>query len=75
MVTTIQVSDKLMKELKRRKMHDNESYESVIWDLIEDTLELSEQTKKNIALSEKQIASGKTIPLSQIKKELGFKNV
>jgi hypothetical protein len=75
MVTSIQVSDKLLKELKRRKMHDNESYESVIWDLIDDTSELSEQTRKNLQISEKEISSGKTFSLSQVKKEIGIKNV
>lgn len=36
------------------KIYDNESYEDVIWDLIEDRLELSEGTKKNIEKSEKE---------------------
>lgn len=75
MVTTIQVSEKLLNELKKRKMQDNESYENVIWDLIEDTMVLSEQTMQNIALSKKEIAAGKTVSLNQLKKELGLKNV
>ena len=75
MVTSIQVSEKLLNELKKRKLQDNESYESVIWDLIEDTMVLSEQTMKNIELSKKEIAAGKTVSLSQLKKELGLKNV
>ena len=72
MATTIQVSEKLLKELKTRKMHDKESYEELIWDLLEDTMELSEQTKKNIKQSEKEIREGKTVTLEQVKKELGI---
>ena len=34
---------------------------------------LSEETKRNIAQSEREIKAGKTIPLSQIKKEFGLK--
>jgi hypothetical protein len=72
MVTSIQVSEKLLKKLKARKMHDNESYENIIWDLLEDTKELSEQTRNNIVQSVKEIKSGKTIPLSRVKKEAGI---
>lgn len=46
MVTTIQISEKLQEKLKKRKLYDNESYEEVIWDLLEDSMELSEETKK-----------------------------
>ncbi|MFH1211317.1 MAG: hypothetical protein V1659_00125 [Candidatus Woesearchaeota archaeon] len=70
MATTIQVSDKLMETLKSRKMYDKESYEELIWDLLEDSLELSEQAKQHIAQSEKEIAAGKTVPLDEIKKRM-----
>ena len=45
METTIQISEDLLEELKKRKINEK-SYEDVIWDLIEDELELSEETKK-----------------------------
>jgi predicted transcriptional regulator len=70
MVTTIQVSDDLLKELKSMKRHDKESYEDIIWDLIEDRMELSEETKKNIKESEKQIAEGKTVSLEEVKRKI-----
>ncbi|MBS3107448.1 hypothetical protein J4468_00890 [Candidatus Woesearchaeota archaeon] len=70
MATTIQISEKLMDTLRDRKMYEKESYEEVIWDLLEDTMELSEETKKNIAQSEKEIKEGKTVTLDKIKKEL-----
>jgi len=72
MATTIQVSEKLIKELKNRKMYDKESYEEVIWDLIEDTMELSEETKKDIELARAEIKAGKFHTLEEVKKELGL---
>ncbi|MBU0979214.1 MAG: hypothetical protein KJ709_00275 [Nanoarchaeota archaeon] len=72
MVTTIQVSKELVEELKTRKMFDRESYEEVIWDLIEDTMELSEETKRNIKQAEKDIREGRVYTHEQVKKELGL---
>jgi len=70
MATTIQISEKLQETLSQRKMYDRESYEEVIWDLLEDTMELSEETKKHIEQSRKEIKEGKVHTLSQVKKEL-----
>jgi hypothetical protein len=72
MATTIQVSEKLAKELRSRKLYENESYEDVIQDLLEDTMELSEQTKKHIEQSLKEIKTGKTVPLNKVKKDMGL---
>ncbi|MFA5796799.1 MAG: hypothetical protein WC916_02030 [Candidatus Woesearchaeota archaeon] len=73
MATTIQVSEKLLGELKRRKLQAKETYEDIIWNLIEDTLELSEETKRNIAQSEKDIAAGRIVTLEEVKKRLGMR--
>lgn len=70
METTIQISKDLLEKLKMMKMHEKESYETVITDLIEDRMEFSEQTKRNITKSEKEIKEGKTISLEEIKKRL-----
>ena len=48
MATTIQVSEKLLDTLKRKKLYDKESYEEVIWDLIEDIQEVNTETKQEI---------------------------
>lgn len=72
MATTIQVSEKLQKELQDRKLFEKESYEEVIWDLIEDTMELSEETKRAIEKSKEDIKKGRVYTLEQVKKELGF---
>lgn len=72
METTIQISKNLLEKLQLMKMHNKESYEDIIWDLIEDRMELSEETKKNIEISRRQIKEGKTISLEELKKKLGF---
>jgi len=69
-MVTMQVSDDLLRTLKKRKINDNDSYEDVIWDLLEDTMELSERTKKHIKQAEKEIKEGKVISFEQLKKQL-----
>ncbi|MBS3092277.1 hypothetical protein J4466_02550 [Candidatus Pacearchaeota archaeon] len=70
METTIQISKELLNKLAEMKMHEKESYESIVWDLIEDRLEFSEETKNNIKASEKEIKAGKTISLNLIKQKM-----
>ncbi len=72
MVTTIQVSEDLATELRNRKFFEKETYEEVIWDLVEDSKELSEETKMHITQAEAEIKAGKTVSLEQVKKELGL---
>ena len=67
--TTIQISSDLQQELNKMKLFARETYEEVIWNIIEDTKELSEQTKKDIALSRKEISEGKFVTLSDLKKK------
>jgi len=70
MDTTIQISNRLKKELIKRKFFNKETYEEVIWDMIEDGQELSEQTKKEIAQSRAEYKAGKTHTLTKVKKEM-----
>ena len=72
MVTTIQVSEDLQKELQKRKLYDRETYEEVIWDLIEDCMELNETTKNELERSREEIRSGKSHTLAEVRKELGI---
>ncbi|MBS3133463.1 hypothetical protein J4470_05085 [Candidatus Woesearchaeota archaeon] len=72
MVTTIQVSEELKDALGKRRFTDKDTYEDVIWDLLEDIMELSEQTKRDIAVARKEIAEGKGVSLAVVKKELGL---
>ena len=68
--TTIQVSQDLLQNLKSRKMYDKESYEDIIRDLLEDTMELSEQTLVNIKKSEADISAGRVHSLKEVEKRL-----
>ncbi|HLD79583.1 MAG TPA: hypothetical protein VJA18_03410 [Candidatus Nanoarchaeia archaeon] len=72
MATTIQVSRDLLETLQKRKLYDKESYEEVIWDLVEDSMELSEETKRDIEQARAEIKAGKTYTLSEVKKKLGL---
>lgn len=72
METTIQVSKNLINVLKAMKMYQKESYEEIIWDLVEDRAEFSEETKQNIAQSEQEIKEGKVTSIEEIKKQLGL---
>lgn len=44
----------------------------MIWDLIEDRMEFSEETKKNIEEAERDIAEGRVHKWEDVKKELGI---
>jgi len=70
MATTIQITAGLQDELVKRKLADRETYEEVIWDLLEDAMEINEETKKNIAEARAEFKKGKYHTLEQIKKEL-----
>lgn len=72
MATTIQISEKLKEKLNKMKLSSNETYEEVISNLIEDTMEVSEETKKDIASAREDIRQGRVKTLSQVKKELGL---
>jgi predicted transcriptional regulator len=69
-ITTIQISKSLLEELKSRKMYDKESYEDIIKDLLEDTMELSEETLANIKKSEEDIKEGRFKTLSEVEARL-----
>lgn len=72
MVTTIQISEELQSKLTNRKMFDRETYEEIIWDLLEDTMELSEETRKDIAEAREDVKKGRVYTLDQVRKEAGL---
>ena len=72
MTTTIQISGKLHDQLSKRKLFDRETYEEIIWNLMEDSMELSMQTKKEIEEARAEIRNGKYITLEEAKKRLGL---
>ncbi len=73
MATSIQISEELKKALAKKKLSERETYENIIWDLLEDNMEVNEQTKKELEQSRKEIKEGKTITLTQLKQELNIK--
>jgi len=72
MATTIQISSDLLQELKIRKLYNKESYEEIIWDLLEDSMELSQETLTRIEKAKKEIEKGNFLTHEQVKKELGL---
>ncbi|MCX6664981.1 MAG: hypothetical protein NT038_02810, partial [Euryarchaeota archaeon] len=70
--TSIQISKRLQQELLKRKFFDKETYEEVIWSMIEDNEELNAQTKKELAIARAEIKAGKVHTLAKVKKELGL---
>ena len=73
MATTIQVSEGLVQQLKEKKLYGKETYEEVIMDLLEDTLEISEQTKQELVQARTEIKAGKVHSFEKVKKELGLR--
>ncbi|MBU0470734.1 MAG: hypothetical protein KKA62_03845 [Nanoarchaeota archaeon] len=70
MATTIQISNELQQELSKKKLMEKETYEEVIWAILEDSEELSEQTKRDIKEAREEIKHGKLKTLEQVEKEL-----
>ncbi len=68
--TTIQLSQELLQVLKGRKLYDKERYEEVIWDLVEDTMALSEETMTLLKQAEKDIKEGRVFTHEEVKAEL-----
>jgi len=70
-MTTIQVSNTLHNELIKRKLFDRETYEEVIWDLIEDTRELNDQ--KRIIPTLEQIKIRPQAHVTKLVGDLGYR--
>jgi predicted transcriptional regulator len=62
----IRISEELKDALANRMRSKGDTYEDVIWDLIEDTLELSEHTKHTIEASRAEAARGETVSLDEL---------
>jgi hypothetical protein len=53
-------------------MRDIESYDDNIWDLLEDSKEISDETKKSIARGVADVKAGRVYSLNAVKKVLGL---
>ena len=58
MPTTIQISDELLEALKKRKIHSKETYEEIIWDLLEDQMVLKDEIIEAIEKGKKEYLQG-----------------
>jgi len=69
MSTTIQITDKVKSTLDKMKMLERETYNDVIERMIEDDMELSEKTKKEL---EERRKSKDFVSHQEVKKRLGL---
>ena len=72
MPTTIQISDNVKKTLDIMKMLERETYNDIIERMIEDDLEINEQTKKDIEEAKKRIKTGRFVSHEEVKRRLGI---
>ena len=71
-ITSIQLKKSTKRKLDNLKLSEKETYNDVIENLIEDSLELSEKTIEELKLSQRERRDGKIHSLDEIKKEMGF---
>ncbi|MBU2612112.1 MAG: hypothetical protein KKB62_00125 [Nanoarchaeota archaeon] len=69
--TTIRITENLHKALSKIKA-PSESFEDLIWDLVEPYLELSPQTKRNISRSLREYERGEIYSLDEVRKRLNL---
>jgi len=69
-MVTISISIELLDKLNSMKTDKEDSYEDIIWDLVEDRMELSNETKRDIVIAKKEIKAGRTIKLEDLAKKL-----
>lgn len=72
MATTIQISDSVKAILDKMKVYKKETYNEVIEFILEDSMELSEQTKKELEEAERRMDNEKSISHEEAKKRLGL---
>ena len=68
MATTIQISDNTKQVLDNMKIFERETYNEVIENMIEDNLELNEQTKKEL----EEARRGKSFSHEEVGRMIGL---
>jgi len=71
-MTTIQVSKKIKEMLEKLKISSRDSYNDVIEQLIEDSLELSEEATKDIEAALEDVKQGRVISHEEVKRRMSF---
>jgi len=70
--TSIRISKQLLIILRSMKTHPKESYEEIIWEVIEPHLELNDKTKKEIEESIKEYKRGEYYTLNELEEKYGL---
>lgn len=70
--TSIRISKRLLTILQGMKTHPKESYEEIIWEVIEPHLELNEKTKKDIEESIREYKRGEYYTLDELEEKYGL---
>ena len=68
MTTTIQISDQVKKTLDKMKLYERQPYNDIIEMIIEDDLELSQQTIKELEARKKE----KSVSHAEVKQRFGL---
>ena len=71
-ITSIQLKKSTKNKLDGLKLSEKETYNDIIENLIEDSLELSDKAIEDLRVAEKEIREGKIHNLDDIKEEMGF---
>lgn len=66
MSTTIKVSQELLEALKKRKLHSKESYEDIIWDLLEDQMVLRDEVVEQVEIGRKEYLKGEFETMEEV---------
>ncbi|MHA1673041.1 MAG: DUF7557 family protein [Promethearchaeota archaeon] len=70
--TTIQIKKNTKFKLDSLKLSKRDTYNDIIENLIEDSLELSEETMKDIREAIEEHKKGQSISLDEVKQQLGL---
>jgi len=70
--TSIQIEKETKYKLDSLKMSKRDTYNDIIENLLEDSLELSEETLKEIQETIEEYKQGQTSSLEEVKRQLGF---
>lgn len=73
METTIRINPETKTMLDRLKLHERETYNDIIEVLLEDHLELNEETKKEIKEARKKIEKGEFYTEEEVERMFGLK--
>jgi predicted transcriptional regulator len=69
--TTIQISNDVKATLLKQRISEKESYNEIIERILEDSLDYTEETKKDIEESKKQAEKGEVYSLEEMEELFG----